>query len=167
MSGRARPLFFSCRFESLRLYARVHLGAPEEADVAPTGQRVRTLTEAEFKDVFTHVIERRGWPVRKYGRGKALKRCLKIEDGLLTWGSKKDDTAATKAVLVSEIREVIQAVFDDAPPDVDELCMICFNISNRAGLKIIANCQADAIVLLHGFGLICEQSKMDKLAKLR
>ena len=107
----------------------------------------------------------------RYGRGKALKRCLKIEGGLLTWGSKKGDTpagaAATKAVLVSEIREVINASFDDAPPDVDEACMLCFNISNRAGLKIIANSQADAVVLLHGFGLYCEQIKIDKLNKLR
>ena len=52
-------------FESLRLYARVHLNAPEE-EVKATGKSVRSLTEKDFREVFTHVIERRGWPVRKY-----------------------------------------------------------------------------------------------------
>lgn len=156
-------------FESLRLYARIHLGAPEEKDVAPVGKNVRSLTEDGFKEVFEHTITRRGWPVQKYGRGKALKRCLKIEDGMLTWGSKKKGEV-TKAVHVEEIKEVIQAAFDDAPPGLDELCMLCFNISNRAGLKIIANSQVDAIVLMHGFGLMCKQlnvgSEEDKLGLL-
>ena len=35
--------------------------------------------------------------------------------------------------------------------------MLCFNISNRAGLKIIADSRTDAIVLMHGFGLLCDE----------
>ena len=98
---------------------------------------MRNLTDDEFKSVFKHTIERRGWPVLKYGKGKALKRCLKVEgagdDAHLSWGSKKEGSA-TKQVKVAEIHDVVNAAFDDAPPNMDPACMLCFNISNRAGL---------------------------------
>mmetsp|Transcript_23371 Transcript_23371/g.70010 ORF Transcript_23371/g.70010 Transcript_23371/m.70010 type:complete len:178 (+) Transcript_23371:179-712(+) len=93
----------------------------------------------------------------RYGRGKALRRCLKVEGGKLSWGSKKAEGAATTAVPVAEIREVVQTAFDDAPPGMDEECMLCFNVSNRAGLKIIADSRTDAVVLMHGFGLLCDR----------
>ncbi|KAH8051191.1 hypothetical protein JL722_10890 [Aureococcus anophagefferens] len=160
-------------FDSLRLYARVHtgaakrvhLGAPDldDGDDVPTGN-VRNLTDDEFKSVFKHTIERRGWPVLKYGKGKALKRCLKVEgagdDAHLSWGSKKEG-AATKQVKVAEIHDVVNAAFDDAPPNMDPACMLCFNISNRAGLKIIAHSKTDATVLIHGFKLLTEPKNAD------
>lgn len=133
----------------------------------PDGANVRSLTDVEFKTVFKHTIERRGWPVRKYGKGKALKRCLKVEDGHLSWGSKKEDAAATKKIMISEVHDVVNAAFDDAPADMDPDCMLCFNISNRAGLKIIANSKTDAILLIHGFKLLTdeENTDIDKLRK--
>ena len=128
---------------------------------------MRSLTDVEFKTVFKHTIERRGWPVRKYGKGRALKRCLKVEDGHLSWGSKKEDAAATKKIMISEVHDVVNAAFDDAPADMDPDCMLCFNISNRAGLKIIANSKTDAILLIHGFKLLTdeENTDIDKLRK--
>ncbi|KAH8044646.1 hypothetical protein JL721_12787 [Aureococcus anophagefferens] len=125
-----------------RVAAQVHLGAGPRQRRRRPGRRVRNLTDDEFKSVFKHTIERRGWPVLKYGKGKALKRCLKVEgagdDAHLSWGSKKEG-AATKQVKVAEIHDVVNAAFDDAPPNMDPACMLCFNISNRAGLKIIAH----------------------------
>jgi len=125
---------------------------------------VRNLTDDEFKSVFKHTIERRGWPVLKYGKGKALKRCLKVEgagdDAHLSWGSKKEGSA-TKQVKVAEIHDVVNAAFDDAPPNMDPACMLCFNISNRAGLKIIAHSKTDATVLIHGFKLLTEPKNAD------
>lgn len=50
--------------------------------------------------------------------------------------------------------------FDDAaPPDVDEFCMLCFNISNRAGLKIIADSRTDAILLIYGFAILRDPTR--------
>ena len=153
------------RAEKSDVAAQVHLGAPDldDGDDVPTGN-VRNLTDDEFKSVFKHTIERRGWPVLKYGKGKALKRCLKVEgagdDAHLSWGSKKEG-AATKQVKVAEIHDVVNAAFDDAPPNMDPACMLCFNISNRAGLKIIAHSKTDATVLIHGFKLLTEPKNAD------
>ena len=153
------------RARNTSVAAQVHLGAPDldDGDDVPTGN-VRNLTDDEFKSVFKHTIERRGWPVLKYGKGKALKRCLKVEgagdDAHLSWGSKKEGSA-TKQVKVAEIHDVVNAAFDDAPPNMDPACMLCFNISNRAGLKIIAHSKTDATVLIHGFKLLTEAKSAD------
>ena len=61
-------------FESLRVYARVHLGAPEQDEyIFGGGAPVRALNDAEFLEVFEHCITRRGWPVRKRVGGVDLR----------------------------------------------------------------------------------------------
>ncbi|KAH8083424.1 hypothetical protein JL720_8308 [Aureococcus anophagefferens] len=76
-------------------------------------------------------------------------------------GGSKKEGAATKQVKVAEIHDVVNAAFDDAPPNMDPACMLCFNISNRAGLKIIAHSKTDATVLIHGFKLLTEPKNAD------
>ena len=98
-------------FDRLRAYAVSRLGAPpdsdDEGEVSGCVTRVvnEPADEAEFAQVFRRVLERRGWPVAKYGRGKALRRCLKVfaaEDGAvrLEWGSRKNNSDAARSVLL-------------------------------------------------------------------
>ena len=113
-------------FDRLRAYAVSRLGAPpedDEGEVSGCVTRVvnEPVDEAEFAQVFRRVLERRGWPVAKYGRGKALRRCLKVfaaEDGSLRleWGSRKSNDAA-RSVLLTEIVDISRVIFEDAPLD--------------------------------------------------
>ena len=71
-------------FDRLRAYAVSRLGAPPDSDDEGEASGCVTrvvnepVDEQEFAQVFRRVLERRGWPVAKYGRGKALRRCLKV-----------------------------------------------------------------------------------------
>lgn len=104
----------------------MHWNVPGVAEAA------RDLTEAEFHDVFSHVVHRRGWPILKFGRGKTVKRCLQIRGNELLWGSHKTDQASSTSVSLLDIVEVTFADFEDAPTDIDKDCMIAINIANRA-----------------------------------
>ena len=154
-------------FDRLRAYAVSRLGAPpdeEEGEASGCVTRVvsEPVDEAEFARVFRRVLERRGWPVAKYGRGKALRRCLKVfaEDGQdrLTWGSRKSNDAVRSVALV-EIVDISRVIFEDAPPDTDPLMALCFNVGDTAALKILADTVADAIILAHGFGLLVDEAR--------
>ena len=142
-------------------YARAKLDAPaDEARAAAAAlTREEALSDAAFRETFERVVTRRGWSVRKYGRGKALRRCLKVERGRLGWGSRKAD-GADRDVPLDSICDVSIVAFDDAPAGEDPARALCFNVANRAGLKIMADSATDAIVLSHGFGLLCEEHRL-------
>ena len=107
-------------FDRLRAYAVSRLGAPPDSDDEgeASGCVTRVVSEPvdeqEFAQVFRRVLERRGWPVAKYGRGKALRSCLKVfaEDGALRleWGSRKSNDAA-RSVLLTEIVDISRVIF--------------------------------------------------------
>ena len=155
-------------FDRLRAYAVSRLGAPpdsdDEGEVSGCVTRVvnEPADEAEFAQVFRRVLERRGWPVAKYGRGKALRRCLKVfaEDGSLRleWGSRKSNDAA-RSVLLTEIVEISRVIFEDAPDYADPQMALCFNVGDTAALKILADTVADAVILAHGFGLLVDEAR--------
>ena len=152
----------------LRAYAVSRLGAPPDSDDEGEASGCVTrvvnepVDEAEFAQVFRRVLERRGWPVAKYGRGKALRRCLKVfaEDGSLRleWGSRKSNDAA-RSVLLTEIVDISRVIFEDAPLDADPQMALCFNVGDTAALKILADTVADAIILAHGFGLLVDEAR--------
>ena len=157
-------------FDRLRAYAVSRLGAPpdsdDEGEVSGCVTRVvnEPVDEAEFAQVFRRVLERRGWPVAKYGRGKALRRCLKVfasEDGSLRleWGSRKNNSDAARSVLLTEIVEISRVIFEDAPDYADPQMALCFNVGDTAALKILADTVADAIILAHGFGLLVDEAR--------
>ena len=154
-------------FDRLRAYAVSRLGAPpddDEGEVSGCVTRVvnEPVDEQEFAQVFRRVLERRGWPVAKYGRGKALRRCLKVfaEDGQdrLTWGSRKSNDAVRSVALV-EIVDISRVIFEDAPDYADPQMALCFNVGDTAALKILADTVADAIILAHGFGLLVDEAR--------
>jgi hypothetical protein len=157
-------------FDRLRAYAVSRLGAPpdsdDEGEVSGCVTRVvnEPVDEQEFAQVFRRVLERRGWPVAKYGRGKALRRCLKVfaaEDGSvrLEWGSRKNNSDAARSVLLTEIVDISRVIFEDAPLDADPQMALCFNVGDTAALKILADTVADAIILAHGFGLLVDEAR--------
>ena len=156
-------------FDRLRAYAVSRLGAPpddEEGEASGCVTRVvnEPVDEAEFAEVFRRVLERRGWPVAKYGRGKALRRCLKVfaaEDGALRleWGSRKNNSDAARSVLLTEIVDISRVIFEDAPDDADPQTALCFNVGDTAALKILADTVADAIILAYGFGLLVDEAR--------
>ena len=155
-------------FDRLRAYAVSRLGAPPDSDDEGEASGCVTrvvnepVDEQEFAQVFRRVLERRGWPVAKYGRGKALRRCLKVfaEDGQdrLTWGSRKSNDAVRSVALV-EIVDISRVIFEDAPLDADPQMALCFNVGDTAALKILADTVADAIILAHGFGLLVDEAR--------
>ena len=155
-------------FDRLRAYAVSRLGAPPDSDDEgeASGCVTRVVSEpvdeAEFAQVFRRVLKRRGWPVAKYGRGKALRRCLKVfaEDGQdrLTWGSRKSNDAVRSVALV-EIVDISRVIFEDAPDYADPQMALCFNVGDTAALKILADTVADAIILAHGFGLLVDEAR--------
>ena len=154
-------------FDRLRAYAVSRLGAPPDDDEGEASGCVTRVVnepvdEAEFAQVFRRVLERRGWPVAKYGRGKALRRCLKVfaEDGQdrLTWGSRKSNDAVRSVALV-EIVDISRVIFEDAPLDADPQTALCFNVGDTAALKILADTVADAVILAHGFGLLVDEAR--------
>ena len=154
-------------FDRLRAYAVSRLGAPpddEEGEASGCITKVvnEPVDEQEFAQVFRRVLERRGWPVAKYGRGKALRRCLKVfaEDGQdrLTWGSRKSNDAV-RSVLLTEIVEISRVIFEDAPVDADPQTALCFNVGDTAALKILADTVTDATILAYGFGLLVDEAR--------
>ena len=157
-------------FDRLRAYAVSRLGAPpdsnDEGEASGCVTRVvsEPVDEAEFAQVFRRVLERRGWPVAKYGRGKALRRCLKVfasEDGALRleWGSRKNNSDAARSVLLTEIVDISRVIFEDAPDYADPQTALCFNVGDTAALKILADTVADAIILAYGFGLLVDEAR--------
>ena len=157
-------------FDRLRAYAVSRLGAPPDSDDEgeASGCVTRVVSEpvdeAEFAQVFRRVLERRGWPGAKYGRGRALRRCLKVfaaEDGALRleWGSRKNNSDAARSVLLTEIVEISRVIFEDAPVDADPQTALCFNVGDTAALKILADTVADATILAHGFGLLVDEAR--------
>ena len=155
-------------FDRLRAYAVSRLGAPPDSDDEgeTSGCVTRVVSEPvdeqEFAQVFRRVLERRGWPVAKYGRGKALRRCLKVfaEDGQdrLTWGSRKSNDAVRSVALV-EIVDISRVIFEDAPLDADPQTALCFNVGDTAALKILADTVTDATILAFGFGLLVDEAR--------
>ena len=157
-------------FDRLRAYAVSRLGAPPDSDDEGEASGCVTrvvnepVDEQEFAQVFRRVLERRGWPVAKYGRGKALRRCLKVfasDDGALRleWGSRKNNSDAARSVLLTEIVEISRVIFEDAPDYADLQMALCFNVGDTAALKILADTVADAIILAHGFGLLVDEAR--------
>ena len=154
-------------FDRLRAYAVSRLGAPPDDDEGEASGCVTRVVnepvdEQEFAQVFRRVLERRGWPVAKYGRGKALRRCLKVfaEDGQdrLTWGSRKSNDAVRSVALV-EIVDISRVIFEDAPLDADPQTALCFNVGDTAALKILADTVTDATILAFGFGLLVDEAR--------
>jgi len=148
-------------YQALRLFARIHLQLPEglafDESVTEVPATVRNLTEDQFHKVFAETLIRRGFPVLKYGKGTSVKRCLQIDNGQLSWGSRKsDDASASKSVPVESIIHVGLTKFDDAPEDVDSSCCLAFNINNTSVLKIITYNPLDAQVLIHGFNYLID-----------
>ena len=155
-------------FDRLRAYAVSRLGAPpedEEGEASGCVTRVvsEPVDEQEFAEVFRRVLERRGWPVAKYGRGRALRRCLKVfaADGALRleWGSRKNNSDAARSVLLTEIVEISRVIFEDAPVDADPQTALCFNVGDTAALKILADTVTDATILAFGFGLLVDEAR--------
>mmetsp|Transcript_13415 Transcript_13415/g.35672 ORF Transcript_13415/g.35672 Transcript_13415/m.35672 type:complete len:206 (+) Transcript_13415:294-911(+) len=156
-------------FDRLRAYAVSRLGAPpddEEGEASGCVTRVvsEPVDEQEFARVFRRVLERRGWPVAKYGRGKALRRCLKVfaaADGALRleWGSRKNNSDAARSVLLTEIVDISRVIFEDAPDYADPQMALCFNVGDTAALKILADTVTDATILAFGFGLLVDEAR--------
>ena len=155
-------------FDRLRAYAVSRLGAPpedEEGEASGCVTRVvsEPVDEQEFAEVFRRVLERRGWPVAKYGRGRALRRCLKVfaADGALRleWGSRKNNSDAARSVLLTEIVDISRVIFEDAPVDADPQTALCFNVGDTAALKILADTVTDATILAFGFGLLVDEAR--------
>ena len=157
-------------FDRLRAYAVSRLGAPpdsdDEGEAAGCVTRVvnEPVDEQEFAQVFRRVLERGGWPVAKYGRGKALRRCLKVfasEDGSLRleWGSRKNNSDAARSVLLTEIVDISRVIFEDAPDYADPQMALCFNVGDTAALKILADTVTDATILAFGFGLLVDEAR--------
>ena len=157
-------------FDRLRAYAVSRLGAPPDSDDEGEASGCVTrvvnepVDEQEFAQVFRRVLKRRGWPVAKYGRGKALRRCLKVfasEDGSvrLEWGSRKNNSDAARSVLLTEIVEISRVIFEDAPVDADPQTALCFNVGDTAALKILADTVTDATILAFGFGLLVDEAR--------
>ena len=156
-------------FDRLRAYAVSRLGAPPDDDEGEASGCVTRVVnepvdEAEFAQVFRRVLERRGWPVAKYGRGRALRRCLKVfasDDGALRleWGSRKNNSDAARSVLLTEIVEISRVIFEDAPVDADPQTALCFNVGDTAALKILADTVTDATILAFGFGLLVDEAR--------
>lgn len=134
--------------ESLRTYARLHLGAPED----PWAKHVKVRDITDFGGTFRSVLERNGWPVLKCGNGKGLKRCLMLEKNVLTWGSRKANGAT--CVPLSDIKSVQQVPFKDGPEGANPKAMIVFNINDTHGLKFLCETEADASAIVYGFKLI-------------
>uniref|UniRef100_A0A7S3K1D8 Uncharacterized protein n=1 Tax=Aureoumbra lagunensis TaxID=44058 RepID=A0A7S3K1D8_9STRA len=143
--------------ESLRVYARTHLGAAEDP-WAPT-VKIKQISSENFAETFRYVLERSGWPVLKCGNNKGLKRCLMVDHAdHFTWGSKKSASSGGSqvptTVPLSEIKSVSSSRFNDGPAGANPNCMIIFNINDTHGLKILAATDADALTIIHGFNLL-------------
>mmetsp|Transcript_1023 Transcript_1023/g.2592 ORF Transcript_1023/g.2592 Transcript_1023/m.2592 type:complete len:191 (-) Transcript_1023:448-1020(-) len=147
--------------DSLRDYAVRHLGAT--ADYVPIeGSQVRVLKRDEFDTWFHHALTRQGWPVYKYGRGKRVARCLRVDDGELSWGSKKDDSkGARRAIKLTDIDEVVREPAPDAPEGTNPDAMICFIIKDGTGLKVLCTSVTDATLLTYGFKRIIAAYRRD------
>mmetsp|Transcript_8300 Transcript_8300/g.25738 ORF Transcript_8300/g.25738 Transcript_8300/m.25738 type:complete len:178 (-) Transcript_8300:185-718(-) len=146
--------------ESLRLYARRQLGAPEDPWAAPGN--ARELTSDTFGPTLRFVLERSGFPVLKCGNGKGLKRCLMLDkNDMFTWGSKKVSSQHPTAVPLRQIKEVSRTAFTDGPSGANPNAMLIFNINNTHGLKILCESEADAVVLSHGFSIIQQDASRD------
>lgn len=141
--------------ESLRMYARAHLGAPAEmvSSSASTWRDIHSLDG--FKATFRFVLERNGWPVLKCGNGKGLRRCLMVDgNDQFTWGSKKSSNRHPTYIPLTEIKSVSRIAFRDGPTGANPKAMLIFNINHKNGLKILCESESDAVVLAHGFTLI-------------
>jgi len=161
------------RHAGLRLYALKQLGAPpsEYAPVPPEVPVKAPTTEAEFQAEFETCLERQGWPVWKYGKGRKVPRCLLVENGELTWGSKKKTTPATSpaggqetkdgaaaevaavrtSISLEDISDVVREAAADAPANTNPAAMICFVVKDGTGLKILCRTVTDALILVAGF----------------
>lgn len=143
--------------ESLRLFAATKFGLEYEPE---EGAMVRQLSEVEFEAWFRRTLERRGWPIYKYGRGKMISRCLRLdEDGELSWGSKKKNNGQKKTTIsLSEVREVVREPAPDAPAGTNPEAMICFIVNDGTGLKVLCTKVIDAFLLTYGFKKILEKA---------
>lgn len=140
--------------ESLRIYARLELGAPEDP-WAKDSVKVREITKDSFQATLRFVLERSGWPVLKCGNGKGLKRCLMLDrEDNLTWGSKKAADVHPTSVPLAKIKQVSRTTFEDGPRGASKKAMLIFNINDTHGLKILCQSEADALILFHGFPLL-------------
>lgn len=149
--------------DSLRLYAVTHLGV-SQSDDSLDGANARHLTKEEFDSWFSKALTRQGWPIYKYGRGKRVSRCLRIEEGKLSWGSRKDEeTASRKSICIVDIVEVVREPAADAPEGTDPDAMLCFIVKDGTGLKVLCKSVVDAVVLSHGFKVLVEAYRKEAL----
>lgn len=149
--------------DSLRLYAVTHLGVPQEADSFES-TNVRPLSKEEFDGWFHKALTRQGWPIYKYGRGKRVSRCLRIDEGKLSWGSRKEDTSVSrKSICIVDIVEVVREPAPDAPEGTNPDAMLCFIVKDGTGLKVLCKSVVDAVVLSYGFKVLVEAYRKEAL----
>jgi len=134
----------------LRQYALNYLGAPATEYSKP--KKVRELTPNEFHAEFRRCLRTRGWEVWKYGRGKKVPRKLMVsDDGMLTWGSRKESDDSRRAIPIKDIETVVRQAASDAPPNTDPNAMLCIIVKDGTALKLLCNSVTDAMVLAEGF----------------
>ena len=137
----------------LRRYAYNYLGAPELEYNKPAKGSTE-LTPNEFSTEFRRCLRTRGWEVWKVGRGKKVPRKLMVsDDGVLTWGSKKDDDAR-KTIAIKDIDNVVRQPAADAPQGADPDASLCIIINDGTALKLLCNSVTDALVLVEGFKVL-------------
>lgn len=115
-------------------------------------------SDAEFLDAFKKIMFR-GFPVLKYGRGKIVKRNLKLDFQLtkLSWVGKKD-----RFLVLKDIQSIDRDLFADTPDDSHHLCL-AFRVpvdgktDVEKVLKIICFYEVDVHILVHGFDAVREQ----------
>ena len=133
-------------------------------------------TDADFADLFVKVMTRAGYPIIKYGRGKTVRRTLRVSDDLatMTWNSSKggdgdapgSDGGPAK-IFLHDVDAVDRAVFDDTPPGAEALC-VAFHIPSFMGaravvtvFKVLVYFEADVHVLLNGFRILRDRLSRD------
>mmetsp|Transcript_19207 Transcript_19207/g.60413 ORF Transcript_19207/g.60413 Transcript_19207/m.60413 type:complete len:178 (-) Transcript_19207:377-910(-) len=151
--------------DSLRQYAVRHLGA-ENDYVVSESSLIRDLSSNEFEEWFARAVTRQGWPVYKYGRGKRVARCLKVEDNELSWGSKKTSATTRSTIPLVDIDEVVREPAPDAPEGTNPDALICFIVNDGTGLKVLCTSVTDAVLLTHGFKALITKSRAISSHKL-
>ena len=145
--------YFDLR-ESLRVYGRKYLQAPED----PWAPVVRIRKVNDFGDFFLETLKTQGWPVLKCNNHKGLRRSLGIENGKFVWGSKKNASVA-----FADITQVTKEKFTDGPPGADPKCMLVFSVEDTHGLKFLTETEADAIVVAHGFNILIDRKNNNNI----
>lgn len=86
-------------------------------------------SDAAFGDLFVRVLTSAGFPIIKYGRGKTVRRTLKLTKDLqaVTWDSRKGvggaDAVEPARIFLFDVEAIDRGAFADTPQGAEALCV--------------------------------------------